>query len=213
MRVLLAGLLAYAGLIAAAIFLSSTGLFSGNVPSWAYKLAVVIVTVAVLFGAYALFNKRDYLMSKFRSAEEHIRWLESHGLLVDTTFKARRAFGVKEADDEGPHYFIELDDGRILYLNGQYLYDYEQTTDDPELNQPRRFPCTEFTTRRHKKDGYVVEIKCAGAVLEPELIASRFTNKDRKAGFVPEDGDVISDVSYEAAKMRKARKPRASAAA
>ena len=61
-----------------------------------------------------------------------------------------RAFGVKEFEDEGLHYFLELTDGRVLVLSGQYLYDYEAISDDSETNRPRAFPCSEFTLRRHK---------------------------------------------------------------
>ena len=74
-------------------------------------------------------------------------------LIVDTPFQATRAFGVEDYGDEGSHYFLELADGSgILALCGQYLYAYEPITDDPELNQPRRFPCTSFTVRRHRTE-------------------------------------------------------------
>ena len=71
---------------------------------------------------------------------------------------------MEEFEDEGLHYFIELVDGRVLFLSGQYLYDYEPISDDPESNQPRSFPCTEFTVRRHKNDGCVVDLLRAGTV-------------------------------------------------
>jgi hypothetical protein len=54
-----------------------------------------------------------------------------------------------------------------MMYEGSYLYDYEQITDDPELNQPRTFPCSRFTVRRHKTAGYVVDIACAGDSLIP----------------------------------------------
>jgi hypothetical protein len=88
---------------------------------------------------------------------------------------------VEEFEDEGLH----------------YLYDYEPISDDPELNQPRSFPCTEFTVRRHKKDGYVVDIVRGGTVLEPEVMAPAFGNKVWRAKRIPEDGQVITSASYD----------------
>ena len=90
----------------------------------------------------------------------------------------------------------------MLYLSGQYLYDFEPISDDPELNQSRRFPCTEFEVLRHKDRGYVIDIHCAGQVLEPELIASAFTQADWQRG-VPEDGDIIDGKAYDALKRER----------
>ena len=39
---------------------------------------------------------------------------------------------------------------RDSFLSGQYLYDYEPISDDPDANEARSFPCTEFTVRRHR---------------------------------------------------------------
>jgi hypothetical protein len=105
--------------------------------------------------------------------------------------RATRAFGVEEFEDEGLHYFLELADGRVLFVSGQYLYDYEPSSDDPETTQARSFPCTEFTVQRHKKEGYVVEILRGGTVLEPEVMAPPFGEKAWRPNRVPEDGQVI----------------------
>jgi hypothetical protein len=137
-----------------------------------------------------------------KTTVEYIADLESQGQLLRETYHATRAFVVEEFEDEGSHYFIELADGRILYLSGQYLYDFEPISDDPELNQPRRFPCTEFEVLRHKDRGYVIDIHCAGQVLEPELIAPGFTQADWQRG-VPEDGDIIDGKAYDALKRER----------
>jgi hypothetical protein len=46
---------------------------------------------------------------------------------------------------------------------GVFDYDYEPVADDKDVNQPRAFPCCEFTVRRHKKEGYVAEVRCSGS--------------------------------------------------
>ena len=138
-----------------------------------------------------------------KSCDEIIHDLRNKNLLLQSTFKAKRAFQVEEFDDEGSHYFIELEDGNVLYLNGQYLYDYEPIEDDPEFNQERSFPCTEFTILRHKTEDYVLKIETGGKVLEPEVLTSSFTISDYKKGIAPEDGQLIKDRSYDQIKNER----------
>jgi len=132
--------------------------------------------------------------------EEHRRRLEAQGLVEPTDFRATRSFGVEEFEDEGLHYYLELTDGTVLFLSGQYLYDYEP---DPKSNRPRSFPCTEFTVRRHKRDGYVVAIECRGEVLEPEVMAPPFNTMDWEHQ-VPSDGEILTDAPYETLKQHRA---------
>jgi len=103
-------------------------------------------------------------------------------------------------EDEGLHYYLELDDGRVLFLSGQYLYDYEP---DAELARPRKFPCTEFTVRRHKDEGWVADIVCGGTVLEPDVVLHPFRVKAWRTNAVPGDGQVLSDARY--GELKRAR--------
>jgi hypothetical protein len=90
------------------------------------------------------------------------------------------------------------------FTTGQYLYDYEATEGDPDFNQPRKFPCTRFTVRRHRDEGYVADILCEGEVLEPEILAPAFTLVDYERGEVPEDGQVLN-VAYDRLKEGASR--------
>jgi hypothetical protein len=122
--------------------------------------------------------------------------MEEQGLLVSEYYRANRAFEVQEFEDEGPHYFIELENGSVLYLNGQYLYDYAEIEDDPEVNQPRRFPCTDFTLRRHRDTGAVMDIDCRGSVLDTasSLATKRVWDYLGDRNF--DDGEIVADESY-----------------
>lgn len=132
-----------------------------------------------------------------------IEAVRAKGELEQRTFHARRAFEVAECGDEGLHYFIELADNSILYLTGQYLYDFAPISDDPELEQPRLFPCTEFVISRDKNRDYFIQIDCKGTVIEPECITPPFSSKDHQQGRVPDDGDIITDVSYDELKSQR----------
>jgi hypothetical protein len=123
-----------------------------------------------------------------RSIEE----LEREGVIVRESYEAARAFQVEEFEDEGCQYYLELKDGRVLYLCGQYLYDHE-----PIEDQARKFPCTQFTLLRDKRHGWIVDVLCVGTVLEPEAEAPPSLTRDFGSDEAPGDGDIITDRSYE----------------
>lgn len=192
-RVVLAGLFVFVGI---AVVVGVVALLGAFETLWgilvAPVLALVILGLMVL--AFGLFNQR--LKFDGKTAEERVREMREQGLLVDEPYTAKRAFAVEEFEDEGSTYFVELTDGRVLFLNGQYLYEYEPIVDEAELNQPRLFPCTEFTVVRHKDNGFVVEIDCRGEVLEPEVTAPHL-GEEWFGEEAPEDGEIISDVAYD----------------
>jgi hypothetical protein len=159
-------------------------------PAWTWVLIILPSLFGSLLLALYTFNARG----TFATSKQ----LQLMNLAVAESFRAKRAFQVQEFEDEGPHYFIELEDDRVLYLNGQYIMDYEGWTDEEEGKiGPRRFPCTSFTIFRHKTEGYVSEIDCGGNVFEPELVAPAFLREEYRNKQVPRDGDVLSDKSYE----------------
>lgn len=199
MRVVVAALFVVGGIFAVVALL---GEYGGNIrvsPEFVglgFGLLLVCLTVV----AVVLFN--PWWANPFgrMTAEELLRRLEAKGLLLSSDFEARRAFGVQEHADEGSRYFLELVDGRVLHLCGQYLYDYEPISDDPEMNQPRRFPCTAFTLRLHKTEGGVVDLVCRGTVIEPEFIAPPLTKRRQRSISALSDGQVLSERRYDALK-------------
>ncbi|MCL1888067.1 MAG: hypothetical protein FWF96_04265 [Kiritimatiellaeota bacterium] len=122
-------------------------------------------------------------------------------MLQRERFRAVRAFQVEEFEDEGSQYFIELEDGRVLFLVGQYMDGHgpcEAWGNAPAT--PRAFPCVEFEVLRHRVEKYALDVACHGAVLEPECVAPSFGDND---DFPPEDGTLISDRSYDEIKTER----------
>src|SRR5262245_25020318 len=122
MRLLLAGLFVWLGLMVA------VGLAANFLPasaqSWTFRALVSVTFISLCLAALWLFNKPGARPSfGGRSQNGYIRELEQKGLLVSTSYRARRAFQVEEYEDEGSHYFIELEDAAVLHLCGQYLYE------------------------------------------------------------------------------------------
>lgn len=181
-HILLLGFAAIA--VAAFITFRHAGMTVAMVLIFTY-LSVLIVVMAIILN-YPRWPRRA-MVNHF--ADE----LEAQGLLVCTSFRADRAFRVDEFNEEGPHYFLELENGGgILHLCGQYLYAYE-----PFDGLRRHFPCTEFTVRRHAEAGHVVDLICGGLVIEPEVEAPPYREQDFKQRKVPEDGVILGGVDFD----------------
>ena len=147
-------------------------------------IIMAVWMLILIVGTLIIFNYRRP-MPKGESAAEQLQKLAEQGMLIKTDYRARRAFSVEEFEDEGLHFFIELDDGGILYLNGQYLYDYQQ------------FPRTEFTISRHREAGWVADIECCGTVIAVDALGLSFSKSHFKAGLVPDDGEIWRHRSFE----------------
>jgi hypothetical protein len=202
LRVLLAGIFVFAGLLALVTVIMASPI--GRFP-WLIGPIGGVLFVVLTLAALVLFNWRPGFPRLRGTFEEQLASLESAGLLETQEFRAVRAFQIAEFEDEGPSYFIELEGGVVLFLTGQQLYEYEECTDDPELNQPRRFPCTEFTTRRHRVDRYLIDIDCRGEVLEPEVTAPPWSAEDYRRDRVPDDGAFITYRTYDDLKEERLR--------
>jgi hypothetical protein len=195
MRLIGAGLFVFAGLLASVAGIGALDIFD-RAPPWVGGTLTLTALVVFVIAAAWLFNMK----SSYQSLDQQLEELEDRGLLTSTEYHATRAFGVDEFEDEGLSYFLELTDGRVLFLSGQYLYECEP---DAEEKRARTFPCSDFSIRRHKSENYVVDVECRGRILEPEAIAKPFIDTDWKNGRVPEDGDVISTRTYDAIKTEQ----------
>ena len=191
-----AGLFVFTGLLAAVGLLGAFRV-SATAPPLLVAFILVVVMIGLIAAAMALFSPGKPLGAA-PSVEQLAQELEAQGLLMSQHFTVTRAFEVEEFEDEGLHYYLELVDGRVLFMTGQYLYDYEpiDETDDGEA-EPRRFPCSTFVVRRHRTERYVLDIQCAGQTMEPELTAPPFGEDVWREGSIPEDGAIIMNATYD----------------
>ena len=193
MRLLLAGLFVFV------LLLTFVGLVGEYIEIWGHPVFWGIICSIVFFilvgiAAY-FFNKKSYRPDG-KTPEQRIKEWEASGLVENRTYKALRYFEMNEFEDEGSHYFIELEDKNVLYLNGQYLYDYEEINDedDPEFNQNKKFPCSIFTIQINKEGRFVFNI-----ILNENLIKDDFVSLDfpkwygNKGTVFYDDMDVIDD--------------------
>lgn len=167
-------------------------------PAWLVASVFLLAFFGSIVGALVLFHGKFPPGRTEEEIQAERTRLEESGLLTHQSFRALRAFQLEEFEDEGSQYFLELEDHSVLYLSGQFLYEYE-----PADEKPRRFPCTEFTIRRHKNNGYIVDVLCSGQVLEPEVTAPPLDADELAEYGAISDGQVISGKSYDEVKAER----------
>lgn len=108
--------------------------------------------------------------------------------------EASDAIKIEEFEDEGIGYYLNIGDGKVLFIQGQYLYDdneYENT--DPKI------PSTRMTIHRGAVSKIVLDIRFVGEYLPPSHTNSPFTTEDYENNRVPEDGAIL-EVDFESLK-------------
>jgi hypothetical protein len=172
-----------------------------NDDDWPWWVAALLIGTLLVAGYAALrfwFATDPDPRETWKSTEELIAELEAKNLVRREVYHARRAFQVEETEDEGSNYFVELADGRVLFISGQILYEYELD----ESGEPRRFPCTEFELVLKSDTGDMIDLLCRGRALEPEVVAPAFTIEDFKSGWTPENLEIL-DKPYETLKQER----------
>lgn len=148
-----------------------------NLPGWAIA-ALLLTLVGSGFLSILLLNLRTPPPTlQARNKAEEIAELQRLDQLASTTYHAIRA--LTRGPGETPHYYLELTDRRLLYLDGQYLEEYHS-----------EFPCSEFDLLRHKEDGYIVGLRCRG-----KKIPIQRAESDTYA-YPPQDGQIITDHTF-----------------
>jgi len=199
-RVVLAGLFIVAGMVGGVVVLST---FLPHAPVWLLSIVMTLLFLGLTIAALILFNSPGGWRRKRQDPEVLVKELQVQNLLTTEKFNPKRAFQVEEFEDEGSHYFVELEDGSVLFLSGQYLYEYETLKKGKEVMHPLRFPNTEFIIRRHSVKSYVIDVLCYGSVIEPEVVAPAFDTDDFGTNRIPEDGQVIANKTFEQLKNER----------
>jgi hypothetical protein len=92
------------------------------------------------------------------------------------------AMEIEDATEEGPNFYVELEDGRVLFLHGLYL------TEDVNA---KRFPNRVLHITRLPHAGDIFDLQCRGEYLEPSYFRGMFLAEEMEAGTVPEDGQIL----------------------
>lgn len=105
---------------------------------------------------------------------------------VSHTYRARRAFEL-----EGRHYFVELEDGSVMFLSGGYLWN-------------AHMPNSEFVLSWKRLTGFRAGIECIGKPLTPELVVPALTPDEMQS--LPADGAILAGRTYDDVKEELTRR-------
>lgn len=103
------------------------------------------------------------------------------GYVNCTTYTITDAVAVEEHEDEGLSYYLLLDDGRTLFLSGQYLY---------EPAEEDGFPWAAFEVVRVPIGGWVLRMVRHGPTLTPSHTRAPFSDAEYASRAVPPDGTI-----------------------
>jgi len=147
-------------------------------------IAPLILLVPATIVGYKIYRREKVRFGKNPDLEQ--------GIMEVLTVEATKAVKVEEFEDEGIGFYLDIGEGKVLFLQGQYLYD-----DETE----HQFPCTRFTLMRAPYTGTIFDLKCEGTYFEPVHTNPAFNIKEYKTGQVPCDGQVL-DVDFESLKKQ-----------
>jgi hypothetical protein len=117
---------------------------------------------------------------------------DSTGMFTDTNYIVKRAFEVKEVEDEGPHFFLELENGSVLLMSGQHLMDIGYGKH--EGIQQVRFPSSHMAVRRYSQSNHS-DILCTGEPLEYDTLPETYWKS--WGDDYPEDERLFTNKSFD----------------
>jgi hypothetical protein len=147
-------------------------------PPWTVPTALAC-GVAAGAGHFVFWQKREERAAARRAAD---RAKAVEGEVTVTRYEALDAIAVEEFEDEGLHYYLLLDDGRTLFLSGQYLYTPVE----------RGFPWRIFEIVRIPSKDWVLAVVSRGNPLPPSHTRRPFTEEEMRDDAAPVDGTVSS---------------------
>lgn len=144
----------------------------------------LILLIPAAFGGYRSYRKFGLLFGTKADLKQ--------GVVEVLTIEASRAIKVKELKFEEIGFYLDIGEGNVLFLQGQYLYEHDAK---------HQFPCTRFVLTRAMRTGKVFDLKCEGVYLPPVQTNLQFHIKEYIARRVPHDGQVLN-VDFESLKKK-----------
>jgi hypothetical protein len=163
------------------------GLLAGTVPAVA-ALSREAVTAATLFwvgsglagmGIAALIHWRS--TAPVRERRALYDWELKGGVVTEFVCSISKALEIYDAEKEKTTYLLQVDDNRVLYLHGQYLYD---------AAAGQGFPTERFRLARAPHSWEVLTLECEGprlntaSFLEPRQLRRAFDDGEVADGLI-----------------------------
>jgi hypothetical protein len=151
-----------------------------------------------LVGSFAYHFRKQLLQARRSTEKKRQRYAADLAAQQIEEWRVRvvDAIEVEEFEDEGRQCYLELEDGRVLFLSGQYLYDDEdddegEREDEGAKHKTPRFPNRELLITRLPHAGDVFDLQLLGDHFPPSVTLPPFTRDDHEQDRVPEDGQIL----------------------
>jgi hypothetical protein len=191
----------YVSLAAIAAIFAGLWMQSGDLLT-AFSLLIIVAIVLVLPIALV-----SYLSSNIPHWWRHLRGVDSArrleqlevlGRATRERYVIERALTLEDLRTSCLVHLLDVGGGRILCLYGQSYYDFEPIEDDPDVNQPRKFPTTQFSLLRGNSRRDVLAIFPGNTILEPIVCKPIRNSKQMETlGIELNDGAILSGHSFE----------------
>jgi hypothetical protein len=148
-----------------------------------YSLTVVFLILSVYL-AYKIYpRKRKPILEEV---------LDDTVEILDV--EASDAIKIEEFEDEGIGYYLNIGDGKVLFIQGQYLYD-----DNEDSKAYPKIPSTRMSINRAAISKIPLDVKFVGEYLSPSHTNPPFTTEEYENNRVPEDSAIL-EVDFESLK-------------
>jgi len=133
---------------------------------------------------------------KGQSDEEYIKELLDKKLAIKEEYKAIKAITFEDLGTGCLCHLIDVGENEVLCLYGQYLYDYCEIDDDPEINQVRQFPTTDFSLTRKIKNNEILQLDVGTELIDETRIENINLDALYDLGVKLDDGELIKHIQF-----------------
>ena len=156
----------------------------------------IAVWFVLMFSSVIVCNEGFLRRIKGQTDEGYIKELCSKNLAVTESYQVSEAITFEDLSTGCLCHLLKVGDRYVLCLYGQYLYEYSEINDDPELNQDRKFPTSEFSLTRKIKTNEIMQLQIGSIVIDESRLGCVKPDRLHNLGIKLEDGEVIKGLSF-----------------
>ncbi|TDF41522.1 hypothetical protein EYS14_01300 [Alteromonadaceae bacterium M269] len=159
--------------------------------------------IGIVFGMVLMFSSvvvcNEGFLRRIRgiSDKEHINNLITNGMAIIESYKASEAITFEDLNTGCLCHVLKIGDNRAMCLYGQYLYDYAEILDDPDMEQQRKFPTDKFKLVRRTKSDEILRLDIGQNVIEEYKIESLRLENLYSLGFRLKNGEIVDGISFD----------------
>jgi hypothetical protein len=156
----------------------------------------IAVWFALMLSSVLVCNEGFLRKLKGQSDEEYIQDLLNRNLAVKETYQVTEAITFDDLSTSCMCHLLNISENEVLCLYGQYLYEYREIDDDPDVNQDRLFPTSEFSLIRKLKNNEVLKVEVGKKVIDESVFKDVEVERLYDLGIKLEDGEIIRGIDF-----------------